>query len=357
MASSVLRHQTWSEETLIDTLPTLRDLAFLKLLGTGGSSHVYLAKQSPTQRTVAVKVIKKHGRSKTRNGVLRERRIQAAICPSFFAPLLASFHDTANFYLVMEYIPGGDLATELLRCKRFDQKRCQFYTAELTIALEALHFRGIIHRDLKPANVLFRRDGHLVVADFGHARYLARGEMTNELCGTPLFMCPEQHLGQMYSFDADFWALGVVLYRMLTGKMPWNEDDVLEGSTPDLHGLDEAAVELLMKLLSTCRGYRPSCAWDIKPLAFFRGITWDLLVRRETHAPWLTWCASQPKHPKPDVPFQFGVQYQAKDDPCPDFTWVSARDLHNDEEDEEGPAWERLRTWLRAVFCLGFDDV
>ncbi len=108
MASSVLRvgpfatqHQTWSQETLVDTLPTLRDLAFLKLLGTGGSSHVYLARQLPTQRTVAVKVIKKHGRSKTRSGVLRERHIQAAICPSFFAPLLASFHDTANFYLVM----------------------------------------------------------------------------------------------------------------------------------------------------------------------------------------------------------------------------------------------------------------
>ncbi len=91
-----------------------------------------------------------------------------------------------------------------------------------TIALEALHFRGIIHRDLKPANVLFRRDGHLVVADFGHARYLARGETTDEICGTPLFMCPEQHLGRTYSFDADFWALGVVLYRMLTGKVGSN---------------------------------------------------------------------------------------------------------------------------------------
>ncbi|KAF8906404.1 kinase-like domain-containing protein [Mucidula mucida] len=212
------------QETLVDTLPTLRDLAFLKLLGTGGSSHVYLARQLPTQRTVAVKVIKKHGRSKTRSGVLRERHIQAAICPSFFAPLLASFHDTANFYLVMEYIPGGDLATELLRCKRFDQRRCQFYTAELTIALEALHFRGIIHRDLKPANVPRPR---------GNDR---------RICGTPLFMCPEQHLGRTYSFDADFWALGVVLYRMLTGKMPWNEEEVLEGVTPELYGLDEAAI-------------------------------------------------------------------------------------------------------------------
>ncbi|KAK7472514.1 hypothetical protein VKT23_000629 [Stygiomarasmius scandens] len=336
----------------------LSELVLLKLLSTGKGSKVFLARDLAADRHLALKVIPKKQRSYASiNGALREQTILLQLTQQsdpFFLPIIASWHDSANFYLATHYFPGGDMAVELMRCRTFDEDRARIYMAQLIIALERLHSRKIIHRDLKPSNILFDASGHLVLADFGVARCfddycLTRAETndsgcfiqpfpeqytTTRECGTLLFMSPEQHRGDAYSFEVDYWATGVILYRMLLGTMPFGNDatqkcdiskSVLEDelSFDDLPAISVSAKHLLRSLLAKNPSERIPGA-EIKSHPFFLGIDWQAVETRCIESPWTPYIAPIPVNSRTTITVEHGAPYPPWADPHPKFTWYSS---------------------------------
>ncbi|TFY83224.1 hypothetical protein EWM64_g782 [Hericium alpestre] len=205
---------------------------------------------------LAVKVLCKAHLSAKFKGDLRpvfeeQRAMRITHGRKGFLPLHASWHDSDYLYLATEYYPNGDLMKEMRQWRKIPSSHARFYAAEILLALDALHKLGIIHRDIKPQNLLFDREGHLSLADFGLARVFDKPEcestdfpvqslgtphssklphgFTNTGCGTLSYMAPEAHQHKPYSFSVDFWSLGVLLYEMLTGRLPYGDSKQSKG--------------------------------------------------------------------------------------------------------------------------------
>jgi serine/threonine protein kinase len=121
-------------------------------------------------------------------------------------------------YFVLEYVPGGELFNYMQQERRFCQERVCFYVAQIALALDYLHNSNILYRDLKPENILLDRDGYIKLADFGLAKF---ADHSTTFCGTPEYIAPEMLSGSGYDKTADWWALGVLTYEMLTGIPPF----------------------------------------------------------------------------------------------------------------------------------------
>jgi novel protein kinase C epsilon type len=168
----------------------------------------------------------------------------------------------------MEYMSGGDFKEQLDEVEVFSEERAKFYAAEITLAVQFLHQHGILHSDLKLENVLVGSDGHCKIADFGLSKLgLFRHCKTSTKCGTPFCMSPEIVKNLPYDQGVDWWAVGVMLFQMLTGGPPfyydeeedsevWAAEEKLvqkiindEVDIPDDMSLDAASIELkfLMK--------------------------------------------------------------------------------------------------------------
>jgi serine/threonine protein kinase len=145
----------------------------------------------------------------------------------FLVRLLSAFQDCQNLYLLLDYHAGADLATLLQRYICFPAEQCRLYTAEIVMGLQELHRHCILYRDLKPENVLLASDGHVVLTDFGLSKMFDSNDdkyehRTTTFCGTPEYLAPEIILQEEeYSYAADFWSLGTMLYEMLTGVTPF----------------------------------------------------------------------------------------------------------------------------------------
>ncbi|KIY43591.1 kinase-like protein [Fistulina hepatica ATCC 64428] len=330
----------------------IQDFEILKLLGSGGSGRVFLARHKLTQVTLALKIIRKKGLSSNRiHDVLTEQRllVHLSIMPSHnqqFVKLLASWNDEVNFYLAMEYLPG-DMAIELAKCRKFEEKRAQFCLAEIILALETLKAQGIMHRDIKPSNLLFRPDGHIVLADFGNGRTCDTLSSTycgpppechstdpfdkDSSCGTPSYMSPEMHLGDWYSYEVDLWSTGVVLYRMLTGKMPFGHSagtvsvakQVIDDQLDIEEDISPAARDLLQKLLAKSPWARIKLE-DIKSHPFLRGINWKRVSSRKVHEVWKPFVSQTIIQSRTSLKVPTGYGYTGGHDPYPQFYFILA---------------------------------
>lgn len=123
-------------------------------------------------------------------------------------------------YIVLEYIPFGDMFTLWTFHGYFPESLVRIYVAELAMVLDYLHKSGVIYRDMKMENILFDVEGHIQLTDFGLAKWLARGEKTRTVCGTLQYMAPEVLAVYPYGHTADWWSLGILMYAMLVGKYP-----------------------------------------------------------------------------------------------------------------------------------------
>ncbi len=199
----------------------------IRELGQGGMASVVLANQECVDRKVALKILDQnliHDTSFCERFV-REAKIIANLShPNIVSVFEAGNHEN-NYYLVMKYYPGGDLKT---RIKNGMQPRESLvYLKQLSKALGFAHREGYVHRDIKPENILFDANDVLVLSDFGIAK--AQKNITNmtqmgAVIGTPRYMSPEQAQGSKLDTRSDIYSLGVVLYEMLTGKVPFDSD-------------------------------------------------------------------------------------------------------------------------------------
>ncbi len=193
-------------------------------------AEVFLAHDGVLDRDVALKILRNQYAN---DGEFVERfRREARSAASLSHPNIVPVYDRGDTedgssYIAMEYVPGGTLKERLDERGPIEPDRALAATAQVAEALGATHAKGVIHRDIKPQNILLTETGHLKVADFGIARAASAATIsaTNAVFGTAGYLSPEQALGEPATPKSDLYSLGVVLYEMLTGAVPYRADN------------------------------------------------------------------------------------------------------------------------------------
>jgi len=213
-------------------IPQMERYELIRLIGEGSMGVVYLARDRILNREVAIKALRPpFTTDPSRREHLKERFIrEARIVANLRHPNIVTLYDAEiqkNFcWLIMEFVPGETLET--LMQKRKDQNTLRKVTLQILSALEYAHKKGVIHRDLKPGNILIS-SGKVKITDFGIARP-EESDLTgeNQLLGSPSYMAPEQIRGEKVGPYTDLYALGVILYRWLTGRKPFENPSIPE---------------------------------------------------------------------------------------------------------------------------------
>jgi hypothetical protein len=198
-------------------------------IGIGGMSRVYRAFDTLLEREVAIKVLNREVASDSDplERFRREARAVARLSHPHIVTVIDAGEDDGTPYIVFEYVEGETLKQRIRRLGRLEIPEAVAYAIEIARGLEAAHARKIVHRDVKPQNVLIDPDGRALITDFGIARTLTEEGLTADgrVLGTTDYVSPEQALGQGVSGQSDLYALGVVLFEMLSGEVPFKAEN------------------------------------------------------------------------------------------------------------------------------------
>ena len=163
--------------------------------------------------------------------ILLEKNILTNLHHNLIANLNFSFQDKEYLYLVLDYLPGGDLRYYLSKKTKFNELQIKFMISNLLLSLKYIHSNNVIHRDIKPENLVFDDRGYLHLTDFGISRKIKNGKSILDKSGTPGYISPEVLLNKPQSFYSDFFSLGVICYELLLNKKPFkgkNKKEVAE---------------------------------------------------------------------------------------------------------------------------------
>lgn len=280
----------------------VQDFEMIKLLGTGSFGKVILVKCKYNNQIYAMKVLKKEyvKKRKQEDHTKTERNILAKIKYPFIVFLYFAFQDDKQLYFITEFAQGGELFYHLKKERFFDNEKTKFYIAEIVLALGFLHKNNFLYRDLKPENILLDKNGHVKLTDFGLSKVLL--EKTNDraytICGTPQYLAPEIVKCKGYDKTVDWWSLGVLMYEMLSGRLPLK---IPKGKPLDYsyykqkiympNNFTEDAKQILSELLSVepkkRLGYGPDGLKNIKKHPYFKEIDWEKLEKREILPPFV----------------------------------------------------------------------
>ena len=201
----------------------------MKDLGKGAFGNVYLGIHKLTGRSVAIKTIDKEVLKDdySRQKVLREIYISKKIKHVNVIRLLEVFETATQVMIVMEYAGGGDLLQYVKSKKRLSEAEARPLFKQIVYGLAHIHARNVLHRDIKPENILLDADGCVKICDFGVSRIIDKAQTINDQCGTPAYLAPEIIANQGYNgFRVDHWSLGVLLYAILCGSVPFKKGNI-----------------------------------------------------------------------------------------------------------------------------------
>ncbi len=312
---------------------TIGKYKILSALGSGGFGSVYLAEDTWISKKVAIKV--PHRQNVDFGELLREPRLLATLShPNIVSVLTAEKQDNV-FFIVMEYVAGETLEAIIGRDGALNLGRALDYACQICNAVEHAHGQGVIHRDLRPANVMITGGGMVKVADFGTSRFLELAAHGTTVIGSPPYMAPEQFHG-MATFASDLYSLGVTMYQMLTGVLPYQtpapadidrlmsgelvspprsrnskipkaiNDTILKAMAPEVTARYQTAGELLADLVlaaeqvssrrSSGRPARPGTVVAQDPPPEPQPRSWE----RDTPQPRFCWHCHKPLHARSD---------------------------------------------------------
>lgn len=203
----------------------------VELIGRGGMAYVYKARDLKLNRYVAVKVLREEYTENEQFIKKFDRESQAVACLSH--PNIVGVYDVGVqdniYYIIMEYVDGITLKQYLMRKGRLDYTEATRFVMDISNALRCAHENKIIHRDIKPHNILLTRDLVPKVADFGIARAITSSTvtMTNQTMGSVHYISPEQAKGGFVDERSDLYSLGILYYELLTGKLPFDEENTV----------------------------------------------------------------------------------------------------------------------------------
>ncbi|OAA61797.1 serine/threonine-protein kinase [Niveomyces insectorum RCEF 264] len=312
----------------------------IKIIGKGAFGEVKLVQKKADNKVYAMKSLIKTEMFKRDQlaHVRAERDILAESDSPWVVKLFTTFQDANFLYMLMEFLPGGDLMTMLIKYEIFSEDITRFYIAEIVLAIEAVHKLGFIHRDIKPDNILLDRGGHVKLTDFGlstgfhklhdnnYYQQLLQGRssrprgdrnsiaidqinltvsnrsqindwrrsrrlMAYSTVGTPDYIAPEIFTGHGYSFDCDWWSLGTIMFECLVGWPPFCAEDRHDTYHkivtwrqslyfPDDIQLGVEAENLIRSLICNSENrLGHGGAHEIKGHTFFRGVEFESLRR------------------------------------------------------------------------------
>ena len=303
---------------------SIRDYESLAIIGRGAFGEVHVCREKKTGKIYAIKKIKKRVliiKNQIRH-VINEQIIMSKASTPWIVELKASFQEGDYLYLVMEYLPGGDLMNLLIEKDILTEKEAKFYISELILAIESIHNLDCIHRDIKPDNILIDKNGHIKLSDFGLAKisdklYEKEDEkyknflknksndkntkMThnkNFSCvGTAYYVAPEVLKKSGYDKDIDWWSVGIILYEMLVGYAPFCSKETTEVcykvlnwknylKIPKKIKLSEEVKDLIFKMIKNSDDrLGKNGAEEIKKHPFFKDVDWDNI--RNSKAPFI----------------------------------------------------------------------
>ncbi|KAI7754372.1 hypothetical protein M8C21_025604 [Ambrosia artemisiifolia] len=313
------------------------DFEPLTMIGKGAFGEVRICREKTTRNVYAMKKLKKS--EMLRRGqvehVKAERNLLAEVDSNCIVKLYCSFQDEEYLYLIMEYLPGGDMMTLLMRKDTLTEDEARFYVGETVLAIESIHKHNYIHRDIKPDNLLLDKFGHMKLSDFGLCKPLDCTNLqekdftaTNNLSGalqsdgrpavprrtqqeqllhwqrnrrmlaystvgTPDYIAPEVLLKKGYGMECDWWSLGAIMYEMLVGYPPFYSDEPMSTCRkivnwrthlkfPEEAKLSPEAKDLICKLLCNVeKRLGTKGAHEIKAHPWFKGIEWEKLYQME----------------------------------------------------------------------------
>ncbi|XP_073709214.1 rho-associated protein kinase 2b isoform X1 [Garra rufa] len=289
---------------LRDVQVKLDDFDRVKLIGRGAFGAVQLVRHKASHQVYAMKQLSKFEMVKRSDSAFfwEERDIMAFSKSPWIVQLCCAFQDEKYLYLVMEFMPGGDLVT-LTSNYDIPEEWARFYTAEVVLALDAIHSLGFIHRDIKPDNMLLDRNGHLKLADFGTCMKMDSSGMVrcDTAVGTPDYISPEVLQSQggtgYYGRECDWWSVGVFIYELLVGDTPFYAESLVGTygkimdhknrlTFPDDIEMSKEAKDLICAFLSDREVRLGRTGVDeIKCHPFFKNDQWTFDTIRDTMAP------------------------------------------------------------------------
>lgn len=301
----------------------------IKQIGRGAFGDVWLVRHREDNQIHAMKILQKYEliTKKQIINALTERDLMTHSDNPFIVHLFYSFSDCMNLYFVMEFQPGGDLMSLLIKRGVLTETETRFFIAETLLAIHYIHKAGFIHRDIKPDNLLLTKHGHIRLTDFGLSTKTDRFadpimQLIDELAdavdtssrqateddqseiipttgrekmystvGTPDYIAPEVLLKHHYNHSVDFWSLGAIMFEMLFGFPPFASDTPRGTAIKILHWTENLifpiappvspeAIDLISKLLCNCEDRIEF--EEIKSHSFFHGIDWDNIENLES---------------------------------------------------------------------------
>ncbi|XP_029651494.1 ribosomal protein S6 kinase-related protein [Octopus sinensis] len=269
-----------------------QNFELMSVIAKGAYGNVLKVHRDDEKQFYAVKVLEK--RQIILENAVQQCKDEACIQSMlghhpFLVKVLEFWQSRSYLYIVLTYVPYGDMFTLWSYHGYFPEELVRYHIAELAVVLSYLHKSGVIYRDMKMENILFDYDGHIQVTDFGLAKWLHIGEKTRTVCGTLQYMAPEVLSVMPYGHTADWWSLGVLMYTMLIGEYPIdgavNHFDMAQHVFECEYELPEYITEkcahVVSRLLTKCHNRRLTDLFSLQNLPFFKGINFNALIEKQ----------------------------------------------------------------------------